>query len=50
MLVDIQMAKAQTAYKRDQLSRSFNSARRPRKTRLNRLRRSWLRVRKPSMA
>ena len=48
MLVDIQIAKAQTAYKREQLSRSFKSARRERKTETPRVR--WTRARKPSLA
>jgi len=48
MLVDIQIAKPQTAYKRDQLSRSFKSARRTHKPATRRAR--WTRAPKPSLA
>ncbi|MGB8362369.1 MAG: hypothetical protein WCE80_13305 [Acidimicrobiia bacterium] len=48
MLVDIQIARPQTAYKRDQLSRSFKSARRTRKPATPRA--WWTRARKPSLA
>lgn len=48
MLVDIQIAKPQTAYKRDRLSRSFKSARRTRKPTTPRA--WWTRARKPSLA
>jgi hypothetical protein len=50
MLVDIQIAKPQTAYKREQLSRSYKSDRRARKPRVGRIRWSEMRLRKPSAA
>lgn len=48
MLVDIQIARPQTAYKREQLSRSFKSTRRARNSEAPRIR--WARARKPSLA